>query len=214
MTSQSHFVQPPRLAVWFLTLFALDDEAESILGDLLEEFSALASKSGVGFARRWYWRQTWKTVVQLAGHGFRTAPWLTTAAVAGGFFLQKFADRLVESTIFRVIERYQVYNHHFGMYVFLASTGIDIGFLLTFLCMGFMVAFVARGRELVATITLGLIFGAMMVFAFPLVVAQSGYDVALSRLMVCFADSFAIVIGGVIVRTGRLGFKTRRPKAY
>jgi hypothetical protein len=66
----------------------------------------------------------------------------------------------------------------------------------------------------VATITLGLIFGAMMVFAFPVVVAQSGYDVALSRLMVCFADSFAIVIGGVIVRTGRLGFKTRRPKAY
>jgi hypothetical protein len=52
MTSQSQFVQPPRFAVWLLTLFALDDEAESILGDLLEEFSLLASKLGVPFARR------------------------------------------------------------------------------------------------------------------------------------------------------------------
>ena len=39
MTSQSHFVQPPRLATWLLSLFALDDAAEHILGDLLEEFT-------------------------------------------------------------------------------------------------------------------------------------------------------------------------------
>ena len=66
MTSQSQWIQPPRFAVWLLTLFALDDQAESILGDLLEEFTLLESKSGVSFARRWYWRQTLKTVLQLA----------------------------------------------------------------------------------------------------------------------------------------------------
>ena len=49
MTSQSNVVQPPRLAMWLLTLFALDDAAEHILGDLLEEFTRLASKSGVSF---------------------------------------------------------------------------------------------------------------------------------------------------------------------
>jgi hypothetical protein len=209
MTSQSQFVQPPRLAIWLLTFFALDDEAESILGDLLEEFSVLESKFGSGFARRWYWRQTWKTVLQLAGHGFRTAPWLTTAAVTGGFWLRKVTARLVEPAIFGVIEKYQIYQHHFGTYTFLASTGIDIGHLIAFLLVGFMVAFVARGRELVATITLGLIFGAMTVFAFPFTVAQSGYDLALLRLMVYFADSLAIVIAGVIVRTHRLGLRTR-----
>ena len=89
MTSQSHFVQPPRFAVWLLSLFAPDEDAESILGDLFEEFSLLASKSGVPFARRWYWRQTLKTVLQLAGLGFRTAPWLTTAAIVAGFMLRK-----------------------------------------------------------------------------------------------------------------------------
>jgi hypothetical protein len=205
MTSQSHLVQPPRLAMWLLTLFALDDAAEHILGDLLEEFTRLASKSGVPFARRWYWRQTLKTVFQLAALAFRTAPWLTTAAVAGGVFLRKLVARRVEPTIFAVLERYQVYQHHFSAYVFFASTGIDIGHLITFLLIGFVVAFVARGREMVATMSLGLFWGALTVVSFPAVVMQSGYGTALSRAMVYFADSLAIVIAGTIVRTHRLG---------
>jgi hypothetical protein len=205
MTSQSHLVQPPRLAMWLLTLFALDDAAEHILGDLLEEFTRLASKSGVPFARRWYWRQTLKTVFQLAALAFRTAPWLTTAAVAGGVFLRKLVARRVEPTIFAVLERYQVYQHHFSAYVFFASTGIDIGHLITFLLIGFVVAFVARGREMVATMSLGLFWGALTVVSVPAVVMQSGYGTALSRAMVYFADSLAIVIAGTIVRTHRLG---------
>jgi hypothetical protein len=191
--------------MWLLTLFALDDAAEHILGDLLEEFTRIASKSGVPFARRWYWRQTLKTVFQLAALAFRTAPWLTTAAVAGGVFLRKLVARRVEPTIFAVLERYQVYQHHFSAYVFFASTGIDIGHLITFLLIGFVVAFVARGREMVATMSLGLFWGALTVVSFPAVVMQSGYGTALSRAMVYFADSLAIVIAGTIVRTHRLG---------
>jgi hypothetical protein len=213
MTSQSHLVQPPRLAMWLLTLFALDDAAEHILGDLLEEFTRLASKSGVPFARRWYWRQTLKTVVRLAALAFRTAPWLTTAAVAGGVFLRKLVARRVEPTIFAVLERYQVYQHHFSAYVFFASTGIDIGHLITFLLIGFVVAFVAREREMVATMSLGLFWGALTVVSFPAVVMQSGYGTALSRAMVYFGDSLAIVIAGTIVRTHRLGAATRHQQA-
>jgi hypothetical protein len=213
MTSPTHSVQPPRFAVWLLTLFALDDEAESILGDLLEEFSLLASQSGVPFARRWYWRQTLKSVFELSVLGFRTAPWLTTAAVAGGFFLRRVVGRLVEPTIFGVIEKYHVYEHHFSTYMFFASTGIDIGHLITFLFVGFMVVLVARGREMVATMILGLIFGAMMVVAFPVVVTRFGYGTALSRQMWNFSDALAIVITGVIVRTHRLGAATRHPHA-
>jgi hypothetical protein len=37
------------------------------LGDLLEEYSYLAPKSGVTFARRWYRRQTVKTIAHLFG---------------------------------------------------------------------------------------------------------------------------------------------------
>jgi len=213
MTSQSQFVQPPRFAVWLLTLFALDDEAESILGDLLEEFSLLASKLGVPFARRWYWRQTLKTVLQLAVLGFRTAPWLTTAAVAAGFFLRKLVAPWVEPPIFAVLEKYHVYEHHFSVYMFFASTGIDIGHFITFLFVGFIVAIVARGREMVATTTLGLIFGAMIVVALPVEVMRFGYAMPLSRVMVYFADSLAIVIAGVIVRRHRLGAAARHQQA-
>jgi len=55
MTSQSQFVQRHVLRVAPHS-FALDEEAESILGDLMEEFSLLASKSGVPFARL-VWRR-------------------------------------------------------------------------------------------------------------------------------------------------------------
>ena len=156
MMSQSYFVQPPRLAMWLLSLFALDDAAEHILGDLLEEFTRLASKSGLSFARRWYWRQTLKTILQLAVLGVRTAPWLTTASIAGGIYLRKLVGGLVEPSIFAVLERYHVYENHFSTYMFFASTGIDIGHLIIFLLIGFVVAFVARGREMVATMSLGL----------------------------------------------------------
>ena len=211
MMSQSHLVQPPRLAVWLLTLFALDDEAESILGDLLEEFTLLASSSGGPFARRWYWRQTLKTVLQLAVLGFRTSPWLTAAAVVGGFFLRGVVGRLVEPTIFAVIEKYQIPDHHFSAYVFLATTGIDTGYLITFLFVGFIVAFVAKGREMMATTTLGLIFGAMVVVALPERVTHFGYGIALSIWN--FSDSLAIVIAGTIVRTHRLRAAARHQQA-
>ena len=213
MTPQSQWIQPPRFAVWLLTLFALDDKAESILGDLVEEFTQLASKSGGPFARRWYWRQTLKTVLQLAILGFRASPWLTAAAVVGGFFLRGIVGRLVEPTIFAVIEKYQIPEHHFSAYVFLATTGIDTGYLITFLFVGFMVALVAKGREMVATMSLGLFWGALTVVSFPAVVMQSGYGTALSRAMVYFADSLAIVIAGMIVRTHRLRAAARHQQA-
>lgn len=214
MTSQSQFVQPPRFAVWLLTLFALDEEAESILGDLMEEFSLLASKSGVPFARRWYWRQTLKTVYQLADQGFRTAPWSTMVAVLGGFSLRLVLAGRVEPAMVAVLDRYKIYEHHFSTYMFFASTGIDIGHLITFLFVGFIAAFVARGREMVATMSLGLFWGALTVASFPAVVVQSGYGTALSRAMVYFADSLVMIIAGVIVRTHRLGLRTRHPQAY
>jgi hypothetical protein len=67
MMSQASLAQPPFVAVWLLELFTPEEQAESIVGDLLEEFSGFAAKPGVAFARRWYWRQSTKTVVRLIG---------------------------------------------------------------------------------------------------------------------------------------------------
>jgi hypothetical protein len=120
---------------------------------------------------------------------------------------------LVEPAIFAVLERYHVYEHHFSTYMFFASTGIDIGHLITFLFIGLVVAFAARGREMVATTILGLYWGALTVASFPAVVTQSGFGIALSRATVYFADSLAIVIAGVIIRTHRLRAAARHPQA-
>jgi hypothetical protein len=213
MTSQTHPVQPPRIAVWLLDLFAPAEKSESILGDLLEEFSILASKSGEAFAQRWFWWQTIRTVPRLVRFGVRTAPWLTSAAVAGGFLLRKLLAPLVGPAIFAVLERYQVFEHHFGTYRFFASTGIDIGHLITFLFIGFAVALVSRQREIVVTTALGLIYGIMAVVGSVYLVIRTGDSASLWRLTWYFADSFAIVIAGAIVRTRRLAATSRRPTA-
>lgn len=207
--SPAEFVQPPRLAVWLVNLFASAEEAESILGDLLEEFSGLASKSGTAFARSWYWRQTVPTIAHLAGAGFRAAPWSTVVAVVGGFLLSRFVSGLPERAIFAVLERYQVFEHHFNAYVFFATDGIAIGHVITALFVGCIVALAAKGREMVATMTLVLVFCAMMSAAVWVWVAR-GHASILWMLAWNFADWFAIVMGGAIVRTRRLA-ATNRP---
>lgn len=209
MTSQAHSVQPPPIAVWLISQFALAEE-ESILGDLLEEFSLLASTSGVPSARNWYWRQTIKTVPRLAGFAFRSAPWITAAAVVGGFLLRKLVAPLVGKVAFAVLERYQIFfEHHFSAYLFFATTGLDIEHLITFLLIGFIVAFVARQREIVATIILALYWAVLSVVGSTYAAIRSGDDALLWRLTWYFADSFAIVLAGAIVRMHRLPAKSR-----
>ena len=201
MTSPSFSLQPPRLAVWLVNLFTIPDDAEAIVGDLLEEFSHLASTSGVVFARRWYWRQALKTIVHLIGTAYRAAPWWTSAGVAGGMLAHRLLWRLVEPTIFAVLVRYQIPEHHFNVYVFFASTGLDIAYLIVFLFEGCIAAIVAKEREMAAATTLSLIYAALCGTAVVSWVVQGHF--ALSRLTWDFADTFAILIGGAIVRTQR-----------
>ncbi len=202
MMTPSDRVHPPRFAEWLVGLFTLPNNAESIPGDLLEEFSQIATEAGPVVAGRWYWRQVLKTVIHLAGAAFRSSPWSTSAAVVGGFLLRKLLGPVPEEAIFAVLRKYQIFDSHFGVYLFFASTGIDIGHVLVFLLVGCAVAMVARGREMAATTALALIFGAMVVFSSVVILARGG-DPLLWRLPWYFADSCAIVLGGVIVRSRR-----------
>ena len=201
MTSPSFSLQPPRLAVWLVNLFTVPDNAEVIMGDLLEEFSQIAHQAGLVFARRWYWRQSLKTIVHLIYTAYRTAPWLTSAGVAGGMLARRLLWRWVEPTIFAFLDRYQIPEYHFNVYVFFASTGLDIGFLIVFLFEGCIAAIVAKEREMAAATTLSLIYAALCGTAVVSWVVQGHW--ALSRLTWDFADTFAILIGGAIVRTHR-----------
>jgi hypothetical protein len=212
MTSQASFVQPPHIANWLVNLFAAAEEAESITGDLLEEYSQLAPKSGVAFARRWYWRQTAKTIAHLITKELQNAPWSMTAVVVGGFFLRQFTFGLPERAIFSVLKRYSVFDHHFSAYVFFASTGIEIGRLVVSMLVGCVVAWAAKGREMVATIVLGLFLGALCGVSFMVLLAWSRLPF-LETLPWQFAEWVAIVLGGVMVRIRRSAATTRSSDA-
>jgi hypothetical protein len=204
MTSQPDLVRPPRLATWLVDLFASTEE-ESILGDLLEEYSDLASKSGVAFARRWYWRQTMKTIAHLADTGFRVAPWSTAAAVAGGFLLHRFVSGLPDKVLSAVTDRYLMYwSTHFKAYIWMLN-GMLIEHLVLSMFVGCVVALAAKGREMIATMTLALVPCALMGGALIWVATHRPLDVA--WMLWLFADPFAIVVGGAIVRTRRSAAK-------
>src|SRR5258707_14720044 len=100
---QTSFVRAPRIAAWLIELVTPHEQAESIPGDLLEEFSELASRSGLTSARRWYWRQSVKTIAHLAGAGFRVAPWSIVGTVLGGYLLLAFGESLPERAIVAVL---------------------------------------------------------------------------------------------------------------
>jgi hypothetical protein len=203
MTSQAYLGQPPRLAAWFINLFTAHENAESIFGDLLEEYSYLASKSGVTFARRWYWRQTVKTMAHLFGSGYRAAPWSTTAAVVGGFLLHKFVSGLPHKLLSAVTDRYLAFwSTHFNAHIWVLKGMMPVH-LVASLFVGCVIALAARGREMVVTGTLGLVLCAMAVASLLVIAAKTGDASFLWILPLSFADSFGIVVGGAIVRTRR-----------
>ena len=102
---------PPWLAAWLVELFASTKQAESILGDLQEEFSDLASKSGIRFARRWYRRQSVKTVLHLAGDGFRRARWSLAGAVLLGFALRGASFTLPDRVVTAILRTQKPYSN-------------------------------------------------------------------------------------------------------
>lgn len=204
MNSRSPFAQPPRFAVSLVNLFTSSPETESILGDLLEEFHMLASSRGAAFARRWYWRQTLKTIAHLFASAFRVDPWWTISVVVGGFCLLRVLGPLPERIIFPVLQKLQVYEHHFGIYVFFASYGIGIAHALRALLVGSLVAMVAKGREMVASLTLALILCAMLIVAW--VYSINSHWTASDTLIWMLWQAtvpFSIVVGGVVVHTCR-----------
>jgi hypothetical protein len=220
MMSHASLAQPPFVAVWLLELFTPEEHAESIVGDLLEEFSGLAAKSGVAFARRWYWRQSTKTVVRLIGTGFRVAPWSTIGAVLGGYLLVGFGFSLPEQLIEGVI---LLYRHHVTPYytpaqwaahVLSLNTSILMGRLFMSLVIGCLVAGAAKGREMVATITLGLVSLVLTAVMFWMLFAGhrpgAGDPALLPWIMTQqFCNSAIIIVGGIIVRESRSAMSRR-----
>jgi hypothetical protein len=207
-------MHPPRMAAWLLYLFTPSDQAESITGDLLEEFSDLASKSGEAFACRWYWRQSAKTVAHLIAAGFLVAPWLITATIVGGWLLCWVFDWSTEKAVVAVLYKYQVYAH-IDAYVFWLIYAVLIQRLIEPFIIGCVIGMPAKGREMVVTMTLALVIGATSGAGLAHLIRHhwSESNVSLTLpLLTTFVSPVMFVIGGVIVREIRSAM-SRLPSA-
>jgi hypothetical protein len=201
--------RPPSIAAWLVSLFGSADQAESILGDLEEEFSEIASKSAAVSARGWYWRQSLKTIAQLAGAGVRNAPWPLAGLVLAGFLLQWFSTGLPERVIVAILRTQRPYsNLHYDFYISFLTYGFPIAGDIQSILLGCFVAAFARQREVIATTALsffgiasiGLLFfgasghGSRFAYSWPFPIMQ-------------LINQLAIVLGGVIVREIRLALR-------
>jgi len=197
---------PPRFAAWMVSLFAPPEQAESILGDLEEEFLLLGPRSGLASARRWYWRQSVRTSAHLLRSGFRDAPWSTALAVLGGFFLLRLAHWLPGQLLNAVTDRYLMYwSNHFHAYLWVLKALIPTYLLGTFLT-GCCVALVTKKREMIATMAMALVLLAMIFVGSLSAMIMTGDANYLRSLFWASSDPLAIVMGGMLV--GRLRSKS------
>src|SRR5258707_9306966 len=91
-----HSVSPPHIAAWLVNLVAAPEQAETISGDLLEEFSSIVSRSGTTSARRWYWRQSVATIAHLMRGQVQHAPIQASAFAVCGFLLFVLVERALQ----------------------------------------------------------------------------------------------------------------------
>jgi hypothetical protein len=107
--SHEAIARPPRVPSWLVGLFTPFHQAESILGDLQEEFTGNTSRLGLARARRWYWRQSAKTIAHLIGNQFCISPWLIPTTVLGGFVLNGVGCKFTADAI---VGLFFLHRHH------------------------------------------------------------------------------------------------------
>jgi hypothetical protein len=109
--------------------------------------------------------------------------------------------------IFAILHRFRVFDYSVNTYIFFANYGISVGHIISSFFIGCLLAFVAKGREMVATLTLSLVFGALSAVAMLWWMVK-GMDSFLLNWILWnlswqFAAWVAIVLGGIFVRTRR-----------
>ena len=207
----------PRFAAWLVSLFGSSEQAESILGDLAEAFLDIVAKSGTAHARRWHWRQSLRSIVHLAGRSFRTAPWSLAGAALLGVLLRRCDFQLPERIIVAILRAQRPYsNLHYGFYIWQVTYGIPIACVVTSLLVGCVVAFLAKGREVVAVLTLIVVSAVPLLWLLLFVYKGADRDPAFAAAFHFFVfrwafDVIGILVAGVLIR--KLRSASSRPLA-
>jgi hypothetical protein len=200
-----HPPQPPRIAMWFLALFTPAEVEVSITGDLLEEFSGIAIESGYAFARRWYWRQILKTIIDTSASAFRAAPWLMLVTVIGGFWLIGFATRSSQHAMRMFLDSRRIYELHPNAYLFWLKFPLEIGHIVICSGIGALVGLAARRIEMAAAMALALLQIALFLAGTVALIAggREWLNWFLFMLPWNSVSFIATIIGGAIVRICR-----------
>jgi len=77
--------QPPVIPVGLLSFFAGQSDFSAMIGDLKEEFYQRYETSGPQAARRFFWREAFRTGLALTGREFSQSPVHTTLIAVAGF---------------------------------------------------------------------------------------------------------------------------------
>jgi hypothetical protein len=211
MTPQESFVRPPLIAGWLVSLFTPLPQTEAISGDLVEEFSDVASRLGIDSARRWYWRHSMKTIANLFGGSFRAAPWTVVCAVVGGLLLAWYVPNWIIGALFAVCREHGVFVQKRIQFL-LPLINSRLLRIVEMVLIGCIVAVAAKGSEIVTTMTVLLAriatFGVMIVWGIErgslrVSTAHQVFRVALVMPLYFVGPSIAIVAGGLFVRLYR-----------
>lgn len=208
MDVEKSFPEPSRIAIWLITLFGPGERGQAALGDLLEEFSNQRLKMGAHALRRWFWRQTLRTVVYLVVSELRSAPLTIAAAAFGGFFLRWFVSRslnpMLTTAIGGLLHRFDLYARNPHAYIFWTIHLMYVSrFVVNFL-VGVTVGMFLNKREMAGTMALALLGDILAIQAMLNATAQTGDNGYLWTLPWSFAFSCAVVVGGATVRMRRV----------
>jgi hypothetical protein len=197
MTSQRDF-EPPHGATRLLSFFVPIERGETIIGDFFEEFFALTEKGGIDAARRWYWRQTAKTIL---AHG-RAHVLVLLFSVIGGWWLTGWSTRWSVHEMQTVLDTQQMYQSHPSLYLFLLKFPLELGRVLICTAIGVLIALIARKVEMAAVVSLALVQMALFVVAAVVPMAGRGEWLSWFLFMGFWntACAIAMIAGGAIVR--------------
>jgi hypothetical protein len=153
---------PPRLISWLLDLFVPTDQADSIPGDLVEEFTAKAAQAGARAARRWYRRQAVSTIAHLLRQQYRASPWATIGAVLVGLVILPDSEKIVHLTAGVFLEHFRIYPYVPARIMWLIY-GVGLECIVCPLIAGWIAAAISKGREMAVALTLSALRGSAVI---------------------------------------------------
>jgi len=154
-----------------------------------------------------------KTVAHLIATGFLVAPWLTAGTVVASWLLCGGFVWSTQKAVVAILDKYQVYAH-IDAHVFWLIYALLIERLVEPFIIGCIIAVAAKGREMVVTMTLGLVIGASSGAGLVHIRhhwSESNLPLA-PLLLTTFVSPVMFVVGGGIVREIRSAM-SRRPSA-